>query len=90
MQNSLNMMVSAGLGPSSTSGLGQKSTNGWEVDSPNYVLRVVTIEDGELTSGLDSSNRTPQWRTLELATRIGHRSICVLVDSGSTSDYVDT
>ena len=45
-----------------------------------------TVEVGE---GVDSSSRTPKQRTLELAARIGHRPMRVLVDSGSTGNYID-
>ena len=38
---------------------------------------------------MDSSSRTPKWRTLELAARIGHRPMRVLVDSGSTGNNID-
>ena len=39
--------------------------------------------------GVDSSNRTPKQRTLELVAWIGHRPMRVLVDSRSTSNYID-
>ena len=48
-----------------------------------------TIEVGESMAGVDSSSRTPKRRILELAMRIGHRPMRVLVDSGSTSNYID-
>ena len=83
------MVVSIGPGPSSSSWLAQGSTDGWEVVSPNNVPRGTTIEVGESTMGVDSSSRTPQQRTLELAARIGHRPMRVLVDSGSTGNYID-
>ena len=47
------------------------------------------VEVGESIVGVDSSSRTSQWRTLELATQIGRRSMHVLVDSGSTGNYID-
>ena len=40
-------------------------------------------------AGVDSSSRTPRRRTLELVARIGRRPLRVLVDSGSTSNYID-
>ena len=40
-------------------------------------------------AGVDSSTRTPKRRTLELAARIGHRPIHVLVDFGSIGNYID-
>ena len=39
--------------------------------------------------GVDSSSKTPRRRTLELAAKIGQRSFRVLVDSGSTGNYID-
>ena len=40
-------------------------------------------------AGVDSSSRTPKQRTLELAAGIGRRPMRVLVDSGSTGNYID-
>ena len=40
-------------------------------------------------AGVDSSSRIPKQRTLELAARIGHRPMRVMVDSGSTGNYID-
>ena len=39
--------------------------------------------------GVDFSNKTPRRRTLELAARIGWRPLRVLVDSGSTGNYIN-
>ena len=72
MQNSVNMVVSVGLGPSCSSWLAQGSTNGWEVVSPDNVLGGMIVEVGESIAGVDSSSRTPQQRTLELVARIGY------------------
>ena len=83
------MVVSAGLGPSSTSGMARGSTDGQEVESPNSVPGGTTEEVGESMAGVDSSSRTPKQRTLKLAARIGRRPIRVLVDSGSTGNYID-
>ena len=88
-QNSVNMVVSTEPGPSSTSWMARRSTNGQEVVSPNCVLGGTTVEVGESTAGVDSSSRTPKRRTLKLAARIGHGPMRVLVDSGSTSNYID-
>ena len=38
---------------------------------------------------MDSSSKTQRRRTLELAERIGQRPLHVLVDSGSTGNYID-
>ena len=48
-----------------------------------------TVEVGKSTVGVDSSSKTQRRRTLELAARIGGRPLCVLVDSGSTGNYID-
>ena len=40
-------------------------------------------------AGMDSYIRTQRRRTLELTTRIGRPPLTVLVDSGSTSNYID-
>ena len=78
-----------GPGPSSTSWMARRSTDGQEVVSPDCVPGGTTVEVGESTAGVDSSSRTPKWRTLELAARIGRRPMRVLVDSGSTGNYID-
>ena len=46
------------------------------------------MEVEEATAGVASSSRT-QRRTLELAARIGRRPLRVLIDSGSTDNYID-
>ena len=69
--NSVHMVVSAGPGPSSTSGMARGSTKGQEVASPDSVPGGTTIEVGESMVGVDSSSRTPKRRTLELVARIG-------------------
>ena len=83
------MVVSAGPGPSSTSLMAQGSTDGQEVESPDSVPGGTTVEVGESMAGVDSSSRTSKRRTLELAARIGRRPMRVLVDSGSTGNYID-
>ena len=88
-QNSVNVVVSAGPGPSSTSWMARRSTDGQEVVSPDCVPGGTTVEVGESTAGVDSSSRTPKRRTLELAARIGRPPMRVLVDSGSTGNYID-
>ena len=39
--------------------------------------------------GVNFSSKTPWRRTLELVARIGRRPLRVLVDSGSTGNYID-
>ena len=60
-----------------------------EVESLDNVPRGTTIEVGKSIVGVDSSSRTPQWSTLEILARIGHQHLRVLVDSESTSNYID-
>ena len=83
------MVVSIELGSSCSSWLARGSTDGREVVSPDSVSGGTTVEVGDSTMGVDSSSRTPQQRTLELAVRIGYRHMRVLVDSESTSNYID-
>ena len=89
VHNSVHMVVSAGPGPSSTTGMARGSTDGQEVEAPDSVPGGTTVEVGESMAGVDSSSRTPKRRTLELAARIGRRPMRVLVDSGSTGNYID-
>ena len=65
------------------------STDGQEVESPDSVLGGTTVEVGESMASVDSSSRTPKRRILELAMRIGHRPMRVLVDCGSTGNYIN-
>ena len=53
------MVVNAGLGPSSSNWLAWRSTDRWEVASPNSVPGGATVEVGESTVGVDCSSRTP-------------------------------
>ena len=48
-----------------------------------------TVEVEEAAAGAASSSRTQRRRTLELAARIGRRPLTVLIDSGSTGNYID-
>ena len=85
-QNSVNMVVSAGQGPSSTSWMARESTNEGIVVFPSCVPGGTTVEAGESIAGVDSSSKTQRRRTLELATGNGRRPLCVLVDSGSNGN----
>ena len=49
------MVVSAGPGPSSMSGMARGSTDGQEVESPDSVPGGTTVEVGESIAGMDSS-----------------------------------
>ena len=45
---------------------------------------------GDSLLGMESSSRTREWHcTLELAAKVGSRSMRILVDSGSTGNYID-
>ena len=88
-QNSVNMVFSAGLGPSSMSWAARESTYEGTVAFPDCVPRGTTVEAGESIAGGDSSSKTLRRKTLELATRIGWRPLHVLVDLGSTGNYID-
>ena len=53
-------------------------------------LEKATIWVGDSLQDVESSSRTRQWRrTLELAAKVGTRSMRILVDSGSTGNYID-
>ena len=52
--NSVHMVVNAGPGPSSTSGMTRGSTDGQEVESPDSVPGGTTVEVGESMAGVDS------------------------------------
>ena len=60
-----------GPGISSPSWTAQESTHEGEVVFPDCVLGRTTVEAEECTRGVDSSSKTPQRRTVELAVRIG-------------------
>ena len=47
----------------------------------------MAVEVVESVWGLDSSSKTPR-RTIELAVRIGKRPVRMLIDSGTTGNYV--
>ena len=83
------MVVGVEPGPSSTSWMARESTNEKEAVFLDCVPGGTTVEVGEFTAGVDSSSKTPRRRPLELAARIGWRPLRVLVDSGSTGNYID-
>ena len=51
--------------------MARESTHEGEVVFPDCVLGGTIVEAGEFIVDADSSSRTPQRRTLELAARIG-------------------
>ena len=69
--------------------MARESTYEGTVVFPDCVPGGTTVEAGESTAGVDSSSKTQRRRTLELAARIGRRPLRVLVDSGSTGNYID-
>ena len=83
------MVVSAGLGRSSTIWGVRESIYEGAVAFPDCVPWGTIVEAGESTVGVDSSSKTQRRQTLELAARIGRRPLCILVDSGSTGNYID-
>ena len=83
------MVVSVGPGPSSTSWVARESTYEGTLAFPDCVPGGTIVEAGESTTGVDSSSKTQSRIRLELAARIGWRPLCVLVNSGSTSNYID-
>ena len=82
--------VVTGVGPEPT--LLNQEAQPLDVDANISVLDSATgrttVEVEEATAGVASSSRT-QRRTLELVARIGHRPLRVLIDSGSTGNYID-
>ena len=53
-------------------------------------LGKATVWVGDSLLGMESSSKTRWWRrTLELAAKVGSRSMRILVDSGSTGNYID-
>ena len=53
-------------------------------------LGKATVWVGDSLFDMESSSRTRQWRrTLELAAKVGSRSMRILVDSGSSGNYID-
>ena len=86
--SSIHMVIGVGLEPP----LLNQGAQPLDVDVNISVLDSATgrttVEVKEAIAGVASSNRT-QRRTLELAARIGRRSLCVLIDSGSTGNYID-
>ena len=78
-----------GPGPSCSSWFARGSTNGWEVVSPDHVLRGTAVELRESIVGVDFSRKTPRQRTLEFVVRIGCRPLRVLVDLGLIGNYID-
>ena len=69
--------------------MARESTYEGTVVFPDCVPGGTTEEAGESIAGVDSSIKTQRRPTLELAARIGRRPLRVLVDSGSTGNYID-
>ena len=61
-----------------------------EIVFPDSDLGKATVWAEDSLLGMESSSRTQKWRrTLELAAKVGSRSMRILVDSGSTKNYID-
>ena len=78
--NSINMVVSAGPGPSCWRWLSWGSNNAWEVDIANRVHGGTIVEVKDSTKKMNSSSITLQWQTLELVVRIGPWTSNSMVD----------
>ena len=76
-------------GPSSMTWMGREYTDKVEVVFPDCVPGGTIVEVEEFIVGVDSSSKTLRRKTLELVARIGRWPLRVLVDSGSTGNYID-
>ena len=80
-------MVSTVPGSVNQSQATQRTVDEDVTGSSNHVSEEATIGGVESVWGLDSTSRT-QRKTLELAGRIGKKPLKVLIDSGSTGNYI--
>ena len=68
----------------------QEPINVEEIVFSNGDLGKATVWVGDSLLGMESSSRTQKWHcTLELAAKVGSRSMRILVDLGSTGNYID-
>ena len=83
-------MESAEQGSSDLNRVIREPINVEEIVFSNGDLGKATVWVGDSLLGMESSSRTQKWRhTLELAAKVGSRSMRILVDSGSTRNYID-
>ena len=80
-------MVGTGPGSVNQSQATRRTIDEDVTGSSNHVSEEATIGGVESAWGLDSTSRT-QRKTLELASRIGKKPLKVLIDSGSTGNYI--
>ena len=84
------MVESAEPGSSDLNRVIREPINVEEIVFSDYNLGKATIWVGDSLLGMKSSSRTQKWRrTLELAAKVGSRSMRILVDSRSTGNYID-
>ena len=87
---SINMVESVEPGSSDLNRVIREPINVEEIVFSDYNLGKATIWVGDSLLGMESSSRTQKWRcTLELVAKVGSRSMRILVDSGSTKNYID-
>ena len=89
-QGSINTVESAEPGSSDLNRVIREPINVEEIVFSDGDLGKATVWVGDSLLGMESSSRTQKWhRTLELAAKVGSRSMRILVDSGSTGNYID-
>ena len=87
---SINMVESAEPGSSDLNRVIREPINVEEIVFSDGDLGKATVWVGDSLLGMESSSRTRKWRrTLELVAKVGSRSMRILVDSGSTGNYID-
>ena len=80
-------MVGTGPGSVNQSQATRRTVDEDVTGSSKHVSEEATIGGVEFAWGLDSTSRT-QRKTLELASRIGKKPLKVLIDLGSTGNYI--
>ena len=87
---SIDMVESAEPGSSNLNRVIREPINVEEIVFSDSDLGKATVWVGDSLLGMESSSRTQKWhRILELAAKVGSRSMRILVDSGSTRNYID-
>ena len=89
-QGSINTMESAEPGSSDLNRVIREPINVEEIVFSDGDLGKAVVCVGDSLLGMEPSSRTQKWHhTLELAAKVGSRSMRVLVDSGLTGNYID-
>ena len=84
------MVESTGPGSSELNRMIREPIKLEEIVFSHSDLGKATIWVGDSLLGMESSSKTQKWRrTLELAAKVGSRSIRILVDSRSTRNYIE-